>query len=112
MKREFLVVFSALVLGGCAGLPRATPPQPDEIVRLSKTGVPAAQIVQRIRDSDAVYRLSASELAKLREQGVGDAVIDAMQQTWVEDARREGYRDGLMHGPAFGPWPCWRFGCW
>jgi hypothetical protein len=47
-----------------------------------------------------VYYLSATQLAKLREQGVPDKVVDYMQQTQLEDLRRQNYGS---------PWP-WGYG--
>jgi len=102
---------------GCAtpGPPLPPPPTVDEIVRLSAAGVPADDIVQRMRDARAVYRLPASELAKLRGRGVPDEVIDYMQRTYIEAERREEYlrtRDlYLWYG-----WPSYRgvypYGYW
>lgn len=78
-------------LGGCAGLGTPRPPAPtaEEVVQLAADKVPAAEIIRRMDESDAVYRLRASELAKLRERGVPDEVIDHMQETWLEAVRLE-----------------------
>lgn len=51
--------------------------------------MPAEEIITRMQEARAVYRLPASELAKLREQGVTDRVIDYMNQTQIAAARRE-----------------------
>lgn len=56
---------------------------------MAREGRPAQEIIGRINAAQAIYRLSASELAKLREQGVPDAVIDHMQATWLDAVRRE-----------------------
>ena len=56
---------------------------------MSAEGRTAQEIIRRINEAQGVYRLSASELAKLREQGVPDAVIDHMQATYLDAIRRE-----------------------
>ena len=55
---------------------------------MSKAGTPPQDIIKIMKDSGTVYRLSASQLADLRQQGVPDPVIDYMQQTYLEAVRR------------------------
>jgi hypothetical protein len=43
----------------------------------------------KIRDSGTVYRLSASQLASLKNEGVPDAVINYMQQTYLDAVERD-----------------------
>ena len=62
---------------------------PDEIVQMSRDAVPPSQIVDKLRETRSVYRLSASQLAKLHDQGVADEVIDYMQETYIQAERRE-----------------------
>ena len=45
-----------------------------EVIRMSKENVPAETIVNKMRDSRAVYRLNAAQLAQLHDQGVADRV--------------------------------------
>ena len=66
---------------------------------MSQDGVPPSEIIQRMREAGMVYRLSGSELARLKAQGVPDEVLDYMQSTYLEDARRQAYRD---YGPYVG----------
>jgi hypothetical protein len=84
-------LLAAAFLGGCAGMGTPRPPAPtaEEVVQLAADKVPAAEIIRRMQEADAVYRLRASELAKLRERGVPDEVIDHMQETWLEAVRLE-----------------------
>ncbi|MDD3518927.1 MAG: hypothetical protein PHQ14_11305 [Chromatiales bacterium] len=96
-----------LLLGGCATTPRVPPPTTTDIVEMSKTGAPPATIIERIQASGAIYDLPASELARLRDQGVPDPVIDAMQQTQIDAARRQGYRAARESWP-WHPWPYYR----
>jgi hypothetical protein len=100
------VLASALLLliSGCATTPLKPPPSVAEIVQMSQEGVAPEQIVQRIRESRAVYRLPASELAKLKSRGVADAVLDYMQQTYLDDERRRAY---YQAGPYWGPYGYW-----
>ena len=91
--RVAILVLIAGLAPGCATLGPPLPPPPtiDEIVRLSAAGVPADDIIKRMRDAQAVYRLPASELAKLHSQGVPDRVIDYMQRTYIEAERYDEY---------------------
>jgi hypothetical protein len=111
-----VLILSAALLGGCASLgPPAPPPvRVPEILALSHESVPADDIIAKMRQSETVYRLTASQLAKLHEQGVSDRVIDYMQRTYLDAvARRQAladwnnwrFEDGWWYGgPAWG-WP-------
>ena len=107
-----LVIFVTLAIAGCASLDeRPPPPGPEEIVALARSGAPAANIIRRMQESGAVYPLSASELARLRERGVPDEVIDYMQRSYVAAVRQEeAVRQSFFDGP-FPPrrsgWPPW-----
>ena len=97
-----------LALAACATVPPPAPIAPAEIVAMAKSGMPAADILQKLQASRTVYALPASELARLRDQGVPDAVIDYMQATQIEAARREEYRRGMWDsGGPWGPWGPW-----
>ena len=91
MIRVTLIFAAAILLGACAGFGKIPPPPPTtaEIVQLTKDGVPPGEIIQRMNESRAVYRLSDSELAQLRAQGVQAEVIDHMQQTYLASVRDE-----------------------
>jgi len=88
----------ALILQGCAGVPPEPPkierlsagqleaslPQPaaamplQQIVALARLGVPAEELIGRIKQSGSRYRLSASQIVELAGQGVPLAVLDHM----------------------------------
>ena len=42
-----------------------------------------------MRRSGTVYRLKASQLAQLKEEGVPDSVIDYMQETYLDAVRND-----------------------
>lgn len=100
----------ALLLGGCAqfGVKRPPPPTLDEIVAQSKAGVAPSVIIQRMRESYAVYPLSAAEFVRLHNQGVSDEVLNYMQAAYLEEVRRdEAWRNRYRYDPWLGPW--WGF---
>lgn len=99
-RLRLLIVFIAL-LGGCASAPRPVPLTSAEIVQMSQRKMTDDIIIERIRASGAVYRLSAAELVKLHDQGVSDPVLNAMQNTQIEEVR--GYR-GRSTGVFGGIW--------
>lgn len=74
---------------------------------MAKDGVAPEAIIKRMEASRAVYPLPASALAKLREQGVPDQVIDYMQRTYIDAVRFDEYlraRDAyFLYG-----WPYYR----
>lgn len=86
-----LMVAELLTPLGCASLPGDTrePVAVSQIIAMSKEGISTTEIIAQIRASQTVYRLKASQLADLREQGVADEVIDHMQQTYLEAVREE-----------------------
>jgi hypothetical protein len=95
------------LLSGCAILGPSKPPVTvGEVIQMSKEGVPAQTIVQRMRDSGTVYRLTAAQLAELHDLGVADQVVNYMQRSYIEAERREQSRDD------WGEWGMWGPGFW
>lgn len=117
MRNKFLlrvsgwrcVMFFTLLLGACATVQGPPPPSQEDVVALARSGAPAQEIIRRMRESGAVYPLSASQLARLREQGVPDEVIDYMHRTYIDEVRREeAMRQSFFYGPMFPPYyPYW-----
>jgi hypothetical protein len=103
------LVILTVVLTGCTSVPSRPPVTTEQIVQMSLDGVPAADIVQKMRDAGTVYRLSGSQLARLKSQGVPDEVLDYMQDTYLalERARGADYYWGGAY--AWGPYP---YGYW
>ena len=116
MKRSLLVLITAanlLLLAGCAGqLAReeAAAVSPQQLVEMARAGDTTAAIIARIQQSDTVYNLTASQFVQLSKDGVPDAVLDYMQQTYIKaverNARREAYSDLWFsrHGWYGHPW--------
>jgi hypothetical protein len=77
----------SVLLGGCAGMQRRPPPSIDQIVEMARAGKPAEEIVRELQETRAVYPLTASQIVKLHEQGVPDAVLDYMQNAYAEGIR-------------------------
>ncbi len=86
-----LMVAAVCFVAACQSLrqPRPPPVTVSQIVEMTKAGVTPQQIIDQIRASETVYKMPASELIKLKEQGVSDDVINYMQQTYLESVRDE-----------------------
>ena len=75
-----------VVLNGCATFDSPRKPMPiTEVVKLSKSGAESPLVIQRIRDSRTTYALRGSDFSKLKANGVPDAVLDYLQQSFVDD---------------------------
>lgn len=69
-------------------LPKPTPKLPTaELVRMSKQGATAQQIIASIKQSGSHYALSASQLIELHLQGVSAEVLDHIQAAQEQDQR-------------------------
>ena len=121
IARSSSVIFFTLAVAGCASVAdRPPPPSPEDVVALARSGAPPQEIIRRMQESGAVYPLPASELAKLRERGVPDEVIDYMHRTYLEQVRRdEAFRQSFFYGPMFPPYygpsfyrPGWPWSPW
>lgn len=102
MQRLVVLIGVVLALQGCASAPRPAPLTTTEIVQMSQRKLSDDIIIKRIRASGAVYRLSAAELVKLHDQGVSDAVLNAMQNTQIEEVRGYGVRSTGVFGGIWG----------
>jgi len=96
------------LLSGCAtfGFKTPEPVTVSQVIQMSKEDVPPETIVKKMRDSGAVYRFTAAQLAELHDLGVADQVLDYMQQTYIEAERRDQSRDD------WGEWDMWGSGFW
>lgn len=112
MMRAFLVALSFALLGGCASVQSRPPVTIERVLEMTRQGTPPNDIIEEMRAAGTVYRLSGSQLAKLREQGVADEVLDYMQDTYLEEAERRARLssyDPFWYGPypgyAWAPYP-------
>ena len=154
LLRPVLISALALSLLGCAtasappdasgAIARLSPdelarllPRPEpklaltEILRMSKEGATAKDIIARIRESGSRYDLSATQAIELHAQGVSAEVLDYIQsareqalrdrvaeeinqreQRHAEELRRE--QELRRDSPFFDPWwpgyPGWHYG--
>ena len=90
-RRGLALIFlnAITLLSGCATLGANPPVTVSEVIQMTKEGVTPETIVETMRDSGSVYRLTAAQLVRLHDQGVADPVIDHMQQTYLNAVRRE-----------------------
>jgi len=101
-----LVACCAMLMTGCAiyNVNPLPPVSVRDVIQMSKAGDTDVVIISRIRNSGTVYRMSASQLANLRDEGVSDAVVNYMQQTYLGAVRRnqqlndEQYMGGFYGG--------------
>lgn len=109
--RRLAGVSSLTVIAFAAGCATTGPRNPmvtvEDVVQLSHQGVPPKEIIDRMRQSGTIYRLSGSQLAELKDRGVAGPVLDYMQETYLQDVRddlvRRASYDG--YGPsAWGPY--------
>jgi hypothetical protein len=76
------------LLAACAAAPTSLElPKLEEIVQMGRDKVAPEEIIAVMRETHAVYFLSGSELVRLHEQGVPDAVIDEIQRAQIEATR-------------------------
>jgi len=154
MLRTILISTLTLSLLGCAttsappdaggAIARLSPeelermlPKPDpklplaELIRLSKEGATAKDIIARVRESGSRYDLSASQAIELHGQGVNAEVLDYIQsareqeqrerfaeeinrreQSHAEELRREQKlrRNSYYYDPWWPGYPGWNYG--
>jgi hypothetical protein len=110
LSLPILVGAILLALAGCATGLRPQPVAVPQVIKMSEAGVPSDRIIRRMRDSGTTYRLKASQLADLAEQGVPGPVIDYMQRTYLDAVRRDQqYQD--WNTWVMGPDGYWYGGC-
>jgi hypothetical protein len=62
----------------------ARAPSLEDIVHMTQNAVPPEQIIEQIRTSGVVYRLTADQIIWLNRQGVDTRVIQALQDTALQ----------------------------
>lgn len=104
ITRLIAALVGAALLGaasGCAGLQRQAAPSLDEVIRMSEQGTSDEQIIAQLSDSRAIYPLTASRIVELHQKGVTTAVLDHMQQAYIENIRT---RERMMYS-----YPYWGY---
>jgi hypothetical protein len=86
LRNVTALLFLAL-LAGCAGIQRRPPPTLDQVVEMSQAGKPAEEIIRELQETRAVYPLTGSQIARLHDQGVPDAVLDYLQNAYADSIR-------------------------
>lgn len=97
-----LITSGAMLLKGCVVYtPAITSAVPvSDIVQMSKDGVSSKNIIKDLRKSHSVYVLKADQLAKLRDEGVQDSVINYMENTHIKAIRQDQrMQDSYYGGP-------------
>lgn len=107
-----MVAMMMLLVTGCATTSVETrkPLTQEAIIQLAKAKTPDSEVVQRIKASGTVYRLSTVEILHLHESGVSNSVIDYMLQDYADMVRwQERQRcqvDWYFYGPhCYWNWP-------
>ena len=103
-----ILLVSATLLSGCSaiGFQQHDPVTISQVIQMNKDGVPTDSIIKAMRNSDAVYRLTAAQLAKLHDMGLPDPVLNYMQQTYIEAERRQQSADDWGE-QMWGPYSDW-----
>ncbi len=108
MKFKMLAVTlcASVLLSACASLGDTSPPLTiDALVARAKTGESNESLLASLRASRERFQLSGSELAKLKERGLPDAVLDELQARQIADAREEEWR----RSQPIGWWRAWPY---
>lgn len=109
-------------LAGCAMTARPDPLTLAQVIELSKSGTPPADIINRLRETRTVLQISGSQYAKLKADGVDDSVLDYLQQSYVRAVELDtrfryqghywggyGFGPGYPFRPYYGAWPYWYY---
>jgi hypothetical protein len=75
-------------------------PSLEEVARLTQSGVQPAIIIEQIRTSRVVYRLTPDQIVWLNQQGIHPAIVQAMQDTVYRGGRRVYAPGAVSHEPA------------
>ena len=99
LHRAGAVAVTSVLIASCPTTP--TPITVGEVVEMSKEGTDASVIIARMRESRSVYRLSGSAFGTLKDQGVGDPVLDYMLRTYLRAERERQVEDCSLGPPYF-----------
>lgn len=113
MFRWLLVLGCVAAFAGCTTTrrPAPTPLTQEEIIQMAQAHTADKDIIERIKLTGTVYRLTTAEVLHLHEARVSNEVIDFMLQDYVEavrwqEQRRAYYYDWYSYGPhSYWCWP-------
>jgi hypothetical protein len=92
------------LLAGCASTATKPPVTVAQILAMSKDGTPADTIIASMHESNSVFRLPASALVALGEEGVPGPVLDYMQQTHFKAASKQAAREYYFETKMLNSW--------
>ena len=75
----------------------------ERVIAMSKSGTDASSIIAKMQEAGTVYRLSGSQLAVLKAEGVPDPVLDYMLRTYLRAERERQVLEGCILGPPYFP---------
>ena len=88
--KQFLTCLVVALLAGCASTkPRPTPLSLADIMSMSKAGLSDAEIIQRVEVTYTVFKLTADDVVRLRNEGVSNGVVTYMLGTYTRAAMDE-----------------------
>lgn len=106
IKLVLTTLAAATALAGCASRGESAPPLTlDALVARAKAGESSESLLASLRGSRERFVLSGSDYAKLKERGLPDAVLDALQQRQIADARDDEWR----RSQPLGWWRMWPY---
>lgn len=115
MKLQFMIATLALVLMGCATVPKPAPLNQVDVISMTKAGLTDEEIIRRIDDTRTVFRLNSDDVIRLRNEGVSDRIVTYMLDTYTRAAVDEQrsrdrwnydfyYRSHFYRGYPYGWW--------
>jgi len=91
IARLAMVVALLAVLQGCQTIPAQPRMTLEEVVKMSQAGTPAGEIINALDERGIYLGFTGSQLARLKEQGVSDDVLDYLLREQNRYARRQAY---------------------
>ena len=111
--RSTVLLLSLLLLSSCVyqQVQPLVPLTEEEIIRMSKEGMPPEKVIERIRDSRTIYIMDTADVLRLHELGVPTEIIDYMLNTRIKALERQAsypyypYYPYYSYGPFWHPYP-------
>ena len=85
-----------------------------DVISMVKEGATNSEVIREIRESGTIFRLSASEVESLKNEGVPAAVVDYMLSTREAPRAMVERRVVVQRPPAvvYDPWWGWDYAYW